>query len=157
MRRERRGRTGGVSLVVTPYLERDVDVKVVNKPNKGRNGAVYIGRGGRGTPGSPLANPRRLGDPKPGGGAWERTETIVLYERDIRAVLDPAVREAGWWDGRCGAYVVLAPAKRAEIQAEVARLRALARVGTLELDCFCSPQACHGDVIRRIVLETPPA
>jgi len=60
-------------------------VSVVNKPNKGRNGAVW-------QPGSPLANPRRLGDPRPGGGRWERGETIALYERDLRAVLDPAMQ-----------------------------------------------------------------
>jgi hypothetical protein len=136
--------------------EREMDVRVVNKPNKGRNGAVYIGRGGRGTAGSPLANPRRLGDQKPSGGSWERGETIALYERDLRAVLDPAVREARWWDGRRGIYRTLTRGERSEIQAEVARLRALARAGTLELDCFCSPQACHGDVIRRIVLEAAP-
>lgn len=130
-----------------------MDVRVVNRHNKGRNGAVYIGRGGKGIPGSPLANPRRLGDQKPSGGRWERGETIALYERDLRAALDPAVREARWWDGRRGLYRTLTAVERAEIEAEVARLRALALRGPLELDCFCTPLACHGDVIRRIVLE----
>lgn len=131
-----------------------MNVTVVNKPNKGRNGAVYIGRGGRGTAGSPLANPRRLGDAKPGGGKWERGETIELFERDLRAVLDPTVRVARWWDGWKGVYRVLTAAERATILGEIARLRVLARTRPVELDCFCSPQACHGDVIRRILLES---
>jgi hypothetical protein len=79
-------------------------ITVVNKTDKGRNRAVYIGRAGRGSAGSPLANPRRLGDLKPGGGVWERGETIELYEHDLRRVLDATRPSAQWWDapyGRC--------------------------------------------------------
>jgi hypothetical protein len=130
-----------------------MQITVVNKPRKGSNGAVYIGRGGRGVAGSPLANPRRLGDPKPGGGVWQRGETITLFEQDLRRVLDPALSEAQWWDGRRGEYRRLSGPARQAIQREVQRLLALARGGALELDCFCSPQACHGDVIRKLLEE----
>lgn len=128
-------------------------ITVVNRPGKGHNGAVYIGRGGRGSAGSPLANPRRLGDPKPGGGVWERGETIALFERDLRRVLDPALPAAEWWDGRRGGYRPLNAAERQAIGDEMQRLLALARRGPLELDCFCSPLPCHGDVIRTLLEE----
>lgn len=36
---------------------------------------------------------------------------------------------------------------------EIARLRVLARGGPLELDCYCSPLPCHGDVLRAILEE----
>ena len=132
-------------------------ITVVNKPSKGSNGAVYIGRGGRGSAGSPLANPRRLGDRKLGGGVWERGETIALFERDVRRALDPASPSAQWWDGRSGCYRTMSAAERQAIRAEVQRLLQLARTAPLELDCFCSPQACHGDVIRKILLELETA
>lgn len=130
-----------------------MQITVVNKPRKGSNGAVYIGRGGRGVAASPLANPRRLGDPKPGGGVWQRGETVTLFERDLRRVLDPAVPEAEWWDGRRGRYRRLSEPERQAIRDEMRRLLDLARHGPLELDCFCNPLACHGDVIRRLLEE----
>ena len=130
-----------------------MQITVVNRPRKGSNGAVYIGRGGRGLAGSALANPRRLGDPRPGGGVWQRGETITLFEQDLRRVLDPALPTAQWWDGRRGEYRWLSAAEREGIRGEVQRLLALARGGPLELDCFCSPLACHGDVIRTLLEE----
>lgn len=130
-----------------------MEIVVVNKPRKGSNGAVYIGRGGKGSAGSPLANPRRLGDPRPGGGVWERGETISLYEQDLRRALDPAAATAQWWDGRPGRYRWLSERERQAMRNEMRRLAALARRGRFELDCFCSPLACHGDVIRKLLLE----
>lgn len=129
-------------------------ITVVNRPGKGRNGAVYIGRAGRGCAGSPLANPRRLGDARPGGGAWQRGETIALFERDLRRALDPTVPDAEWWDGRRGAYRRLSASERQAMRDEIQRLLRLARSGPLELDCFCSPLPCHGDVIRALLLES---
>lgn len=128
-------------------------ITVVNKTDKERNGAVYIGRAGRGSAGSPLANPRRLGDPKPGGGVWKRGETIELFEVDLRQVLDPMQPTAQWWVGRRGCYRTLTSAERQAIRDEMTRLYALANQGPLELDCFCKPLACHGDVIRKLLEE----
>lgn len=132
------------------------EIVVVNKPAKGSNGAVYIGRGGRGLTGSPLANPRRLGDPKPGGGVWERGETVDLFAADLAAVLDATRPVAQWWNGRLGRYLPLSSAARAAIVQEIDRLAELARRGRLELDCFCKrpdrPVRCHGDAIRTLLL-----
>lgn len=71
-----------------------MQIRVVNKPRTGQNGCVYIGRPGRALRGSPLANPRRLGDPRPGGGVWGRGESILLYAQDLRRALDPTERHA---------------------------------------------------------------
>lgn len=128
-------------------------IDVVNRPGKGHNGAEYIGRGGRGLAGSPLANPRRLGDPRPDGGVWRRGETISLFEQDLRRVLDETQAEASWWDGRRGGYRALSGAERRRIVEEMRRLLARARSGPLALDCFCSPLPCHGEAIQRLLEE----
>lgn len=36
---------------------------------------------------------------------------------------------------------------------EMNRLAGLAMQGDLKLQCFCKPQACHGDVIKEIIDE----
>lgn len=130
-----------------------VEIEVVNRPRglKGTPGAEYIARGGRGVAGSPLANPRRLRDPKPGGGVWERGETIALYERELRAALDLEAHPT--CDGLSWGERPLTPTHRQAIRDEMNRLYRLAKRGRLALDCFCAPHACHGDVIRAILLE----
>jgi ribA/ribD-fused uncharacterized protein len=131
------------------------EIVVVNKANKGRNGAEYIGRGGRGVAASPLANPRRLGDPKPGGGVWQRGETVDLYRHDLRKALDRSQPKAEWWDG-AHCMRPLTMAERAAMRAEMNRLYSLALRGRLELDCFCAPERCHGDVIADLLREHLP-
>lgn len=37
------------------------------------------------------------------------------------------------------------------IIAELTRLYHLAEAGPLDLVCFCAPQACHGDVVKRML------
>jgi len=46
-------------------------------------------------------------------------------------------------------FTVQVSEKNPVVMAELARLEALARAGDLVLGCFCSPQRCHGDTIRR--------
>lgn len=129
------------------------EITVVNHHHlQGRTeGTIYIGRPGRGEAGSPLANPYRIGDPRPGGGHWERGESIAAYERDLREALDPEA-PAARWGGR-----VLGAVQREAIRAEVRRLGELAAREALRLRCFCvrpdGSGACHGHVIRRILEE----
>ena len=121
------------------------EIVVVNKPNKGRNGAVYCARGGRGVKGSPLANPRRIGDPKPGGGVYARGETIDLYDAELGKALDTATHPTV--DGLTWGDSPLTQATRAAVRAEMNRLYTLAVAGRLELDCFCAPHRCHCECI----------
>ncbi|HEX8693671.1 MAG TPA: DUF4326 domain-containing protein [Longimicrobium sp.] len=110
---------------------------------RGYSGAsTYIGRLFQGERGSVLANPRSLRD------GWERGETLVHYERELRAALDRGVTVATW-NGR-----VLGEGEREAMRAEMNRLfAALRERGVLALRCFCAPLACHGDVIARLLLE----
>lgn len=102
----------------------------------------YIGRNFGGEPGSVLGNPRSLRD------GWERGETLLHYERELRAALDRGVAVAHW-NGR-----VLGEAERAAMRAEMNRLfRILVTRRVLALRCWCAPLACHGDVIARLLLE----
>lgn len=133
-------------------------ITVVDKRSKGSNGAIYIARAGRGLAGSPLANPRRLGDPKPGGGVWERGETVEIYERELRAALDRTVAVAYWGYDGDGRPRILAEAERERMRGEMNRLYRLVTAGRdVELDCFCKRHgahvACHGDVIRKLLIE----
>lgn len=104
--------------------------------------STYIGRPFQGERGSVLANPRSLRD------GWERGETLVHYERELRAALDRGVPVATW-NGR-----VLGASEREAMRAEMNRLFLILRERrVLALRCFCAPLACHGDVIARLLLE----
>ena len=82
---------------------------------------VYIGRAGKGKPGSPLANPYRMSH----GG--ERMAVIEKY----RVWLHDRLRDG------------------TPQMAELRRLNQLRkRYGRLYLVCFCAPKPCHGDVIK---------
>lgn len=120
-------------------------VNVVNI-RKHRGPSVYIGRGGRGKEGSPLANPRRLGDRRPAGGVWSREETIELFEKELREALSDA--PTALWNGK-----PVNACQRAAIRREINEIAAAARSGPVDLACFCAPLSCHGDVIRKVVLE----
>lgn len=127
---------------------RSVLVVRVGHPRAARG--EYLGRAGKGSTGSPLANPRRLGDRKPGGGVWERGETLEHYRAELREVLDERV-EVARWNGE-----PLTAGRRAAIRAEVARLRAkLERDEELVLVCFCAPQGCHADEVAAFILSEP--
>ena len=133
-------------------------ITVVDKASKGSNGATYIARGGRGLAGSPLANPRRLNAPKPGGGVWERGETIELYEQELRAALDRAAAVAYWGHNCGGTAKILTDVERQRMRGEMNRLYQLVAAGRdVELDCFCKRHgpdvACHGDVIKKLLIE----
>lgn len=126
-----------------------ITVVNIRQPRNQPGAWEYMGRGGKGAKQSPLANPRRLGDPKPGGGVWERGETIELFDYDLGRVLNPDVEVAQWWDGRQGAYRDLSAAKRLEIRMEMNRLYKLAKEGPLWLICFCAPAPCHCDRVKQ--------
>jgi hypothetical protein len=77
---------------------------------------------------SPLGNPFAV-QPH---GRYTREQAVSEYESWLRSRLhakDPAV---------C---------------AEMNRLFQLARDGNLALVCWCSPQACHADVVKRVLEE----
>lgn len=92
-----------------------------------------VGREGSGTgagcrPLHALANPFKL-EPY---GPYTREESLARYGRWLHekvAAKDPAV---------CGALNELWRA---------------AKAGEVELECFCSPRACHADVVKRVVEE----
>lgn len=93
----------------------------------------YIGRAVLGRPGSNLGNPFKLRHES------ERAEVLAKYERWIHDQLQTDT-----------------PARR-----EIEMLTELAREGDLSLGCWCAPELCHGDVVKRIIEErlaaaTPP-
>jgi hypothetical protein len=73
-----------------------------------------------------IGRPSPLGNPFVIGRDGTREEVIEAYRRrfSIGVELDEAVQNA------------------------VAGLLEIARDGDLELECWCSPQHCHGDVIK---------
>jgi hypothetical protein len=86
---------------------------------------VYIGRKCFGYPGSPLMNPFPLRT------ETERPGVITRYRAHLLAKIaagDPP------------------------IVAELRRLHALFRAGEdVALVCWCSPRACHGDVVKEVL------
>jgi hypothetical protein len=104
------------------------DIRVVKKGTPARAGVhrEYIGR------------PRALGSefklhgvPGP-GPRYTRDESVDAYAIWIKAQI---------------------AAKDPRICAELNRLYKLAKAGPLELECYCAPERCHGDVIRALLLE----
>jgi hypothetical protein len=74
---------------------------------------------------SPLGNPFVLGN-------YERSDSVARYEK--------------WLRERIAAGDTKVRAALNEIWRE-------AKTGDVTLLCFCSPLACHGDVIKRVVEE----
>lgn len=87
--------------------------------------SVYIGRAMPGRAGSPLGNPYKL------RLAYEREATVAKYEVWLRKQLETDT-----------------PQRR-----EIERLVYLARDEDLALLCWCAPEICHGDAVKRIVEE----
>ncbi|CAN5264451.1 hypothetical protein BH24GEM2_BH24GEM2_19110 [soil metagenome] len=96
------------------------------------DGAEYIGRQNArlGKAASPLANPFVL---KEYGGKYTRDESVDAYREWLAEKI--AARDAAVCD-------------------ELNRLYGIAKThGSLKLACFCSPQRCHGDVVKQVLLQ----
>lgn len=107
-------------------LTKKGNIYVTNGYKSGFNKGIYIGRGGRGFRGSPLANPYTL-------GKHTREEALDLYEAWLlRKLKDPKSAQS----------------------IELTRLVNLVKNGTdINLICFCAPKPCHGDIIKNIIEE----
>ncbi|MGB3203728.1 MAG: DUF4326 domain-containing protein [Crinalium sp.] len=89
----------------------------------------YIGRANQGRKGSALANPFKLKDPK---NEIERAEVIEKYRQWLWQQIQ---------------------SKNALVLGELEELRQiLLREGTVSLLCYCSPNLCHGDVIKACLI-----
>jgi len=90
--------------------------------------AEYIGRETQDRPGSPLANPFKMRHEN------ERDDVVAAYK--------------AW---------LLDKLKTGDlpVRAELNRLYKLAKTGELLLGCYCAPKACHGDIIRQLLLNPP--
>lgn len=76
-----------------------------------------------------IGRPSPLGNPFVIGRAGSRAEVIERYERWLKNAM-----------------------KEGEAKRELERLTRLAGEGAdLELECWCSPLACHGDVLKRMI------
>src|SRR5262245_60813203 len=102
-----------------------MSIRVVNIKTRRNDGAlcVYIGRAMPGRPGSPLGNPFKL------RLAFEREATVAKYETWLRERLKSDT-----------------PQRR-----EIERLTDYAE--ELVLACWCKPELCHGDVVKKIIEE----
>ncbi|MEW5931140.1 MAG: DUF4326 domain-containing protein [Gemmatimonadota bacterium] len=128
-------------------------VNMYDAPDPDR--VIYIGRGIPSMPSlapSPLANPRKVGSPKPGGGVWEAGETVTLYEAELRAALDPRVQRATW-NGR-----VLRDYEREDMRNAMEDIyETAATLGSVRVGCSCKQPGrvvpCHGDAVVRIAAE----
>lgn len=78
-----------------------------------------------------IGRPSPLGNPYEIGRDGSREAVIEKYERHLEKALS-------------------APGR---IRDEFERLVGLAEGRTLRLGCWCSPQACHGDVVKRKIEE----
>lgn len=84
---------------------------------------IYIGRG------SPLGNPYKI------TATCSRDQAIAQYEDWLYGQLERENSHATW---------------------EMTRLAGLVADSSgqpLELVCYCAPKPCHGDIIKRIILQ----
>lgn len=87
----------------------------------------YVGRPMRNLAGSPLGNPFKV---RP-HGRYERNESVfVMYRRWLW-------REMQNRDGK--------------VFKELLRLKRIAETRPLNLACWCAPEACHGDVVKKAI------
>lgn len=106
-------------------------INVVNKyKHQPTDNDVYIGRG------SPLGNPftgsKKLEDTKAEFQCASREEAIESYEDYLRLAISN---------------------KNNYICQELNKIHKMAKLGDVNLVCFCKPKDCHGDVIKRIIEE----
>lgn len=100
-----------------------LSLSVINVKIEGFDNCIYIGRGGKGKKGSPLANPFKIG-------------------KDTREQVISKYRVWLWEQLQSGNQDVIA---------ELEHIRSLAKKGDVKLGCFCSPLPCHGDIIVRCI------
>jgi hypothetical protein len=89
--------------------------------------AEYIGRAMPDRKGSPLGNPYKV---KP-WGPYGRDESVLVH---YRAWLWKQIQK-----------------RSGEIYRELIRLALLAKAGPLTLACWCAPETCHGEIIKRAI------
>jgi len=100
--------------------ERTLNLSVVNGYIVGFDDGWYIGRPGKGKPGSALANPYHISKDN------SREAVIANYRKWLwRKVQD----------------------NDAAVMSELNALLELAQRQHVKLVCFCAPKPCHGDVI----------
>lgn len=99
-----------------------MSLNVVNGYLVGFENGIYIGRGGKGKRGSPLANPFQIG--KDG----DRNEVIQKYRKWLYEQIT---------------------ANNKAVMSELQMIYDLSRYFDIDLVCFCAPNPCHGDVIVR--------
>ncbi|WPF87546.1 DUF4326 domain-containing protein [Cyanobacterium aponinum AL20118] len=115
-----------------------MSLSVVNGKVEGFENCIYIGRGGKGKKGSPLANPFKIGKDT-------REQVISKY----RVWLWEQIQSGGVYKHR-SQVAVTTPRNQAVID-ELNRIRNLAKTHDVKLACFCSPLPCHGDIIIRCI------
>lgn len=104
-----------------------VNVKTCKEPYE------YIGRAMPGRSGSPLANPFKLTPYLRKFGDVARDMCMADY--------------LGWLTEQM--TIDDSPAKQ-----EIERLTDIATSGDLRLGCWCKPEKCHGDIVKRFVEVT---
>lgn len=114
-------------------------ITVVNKykhtPTKND---IYIGRG------SILGNPyTHMKNTKARYMVESREVAVECYKRDLYNLLNDVIIE--------NEQNLLNRIFKQRYLDELQRIKQLAEKGDVNLVCFCSPKACHGDVIKEIV------
>lgn len=99
-------------------------IEVVNKKGRNTEGAIFIGRP------SPLGNPFKLIE---AGGHYTRDQSVFQYRAWLRAKLGKANPVADEFERLFRIYAH--------------------DTGELKLLCFCTPLACHGDVVKELLEE----
>ncbi|WP_342597363.1 DUF4326 domain-containing protein [Cyanobacterium aponinum UTEX 3222] len=100
-----------------------MSLSVVNGKVEGFENCIYIGRGGKGKKGSPLANPFKIGKDT-------REQVIAKYRVWLWEQLQ---------------------SNNQDVIDELNHIRSLAQSNDVKLACFCSPLPCHGDIIIRCI------
>ena len=101
-------------------------ITIVNKKTF-KAESEYIGRAMRNLYGSPLGNPFKV---RP-HGPYERDESVfVMYRKWLW-------REMKNTDGK--------------VLKELLRLKKIAETQPLNIACWCAPEACHGDVVKKAI------
>ena len=104
------------------------EIKVINHHHLCLGDNEYIGRG------SPLGNPFS-----------HRDNTKAKHKVETR---DDAIKAYAVW------LMDRLQEGNQEVISELDRLATIAMsTGKLNLRCYCAPKACHGDVIRKVLLE----
>lgn len=106
---------------------KQLNILVINRHHQNVKGSVYIGRG------SPLGNKWSwLDKTPPQFKVASREEAIAYYRKWLREQIDGG---------------------NSHVINELQRLAGMAVNGSLVLECFCVPLACHGEVIKSTIEE----